>query len=110
MPKYYSNIKNIDDTTIYREYLHDRDLKKIKFYVDTYRPAININFFGYYKYTWRQNDNLIRLANRFYNNKDLWWLIGAFNQKPIDSLYVIGEEYYIPADPDAVLRYLNGRS
>ena len=32
MPKYYNNPKTIDDTTIYKEYLKNRDLKKIKLF------------------------------------------------------------------------------
>lgn len=108
MPKYYNNPKTIDDTTIYKEYLKNRDLKKIKLFVDNYNVGININFFGYYKYTWTKSDNLIRLSNRFYSTKDYWWIIGAFNQKPVDSLYTIGEEIFIPAEPMRVLEYLNG--
>lgn len=47
-------------------------------------------------HTWKQGDKLYKLANTYYGDISLWWLIAWFNHKPIDSLYTLGDTVEIP--------------
>jgi hypothetical protein len=99
MPKYYSNKKIIDKLTPYKTLLEERDLK----FVSLYTSAVNLNFdhskFPFRRHIWSKSDNLFRLSNRYYSTKEYWWVIAAFNQKPTDAMFEIGEEILIPLDP-----------
>ena len=53
---------------------------------------------------WKQGDKLYKLANIYYNDTSLWWLIGWYNKKPIDSLYSIGDLVEIPTPVQTVLK------
>ena len=47
---------------------------------------------------WKLGDNLSKYAEKYYLNAELWWLIGAFNKKPTDAHFKIGDIFYIPTD------------
>ncbi len=47
-------------------------------------------------HTWKQGDKLYKLANDYYGDSSLWWVIGWFNKKPIDTLYNFGDTVEIP--------------
>ena len=53
-------------------------------------------------------DRLDNLANRFYNDRTLWWVIAAANNLPGDSLFVTpGTQLIIPKDVSAILSKLD---
>lgn len=47
-------------------------------------------------HTWGQGDKLYKLANQYYGDNSLWWVIAWFNNKPIDGLYNAGDTVKIP--------------
>ena len=47
-------------------------------------------------HTWKQGDKLYKLADTYYGDSSLWWLIGWFNKKPTDNLFNLGDTVEIP--------------
>ena len=52
---------------------------------------------------WKTGSKLYKLAHQYYNDPKLWWVIAAFNQKPTDSHYSVGDVGYIPLPLERVL-------
>ena len=103
MPKYYYEKKIIDKSTPYEPLLNDRDLKYVDLYTEGIKIKIDYSKISYRKHIWSKSDNLFRLANTYYNDKNMWWIIAFYNQKPTDAHFTIGEEIYIPVRPNDVL-------
>lgn len=47
-------------------------------------------------HTWKQGDKLYKLADTYYGDSSLWWLIAWFNKKPTDALFALGDTVEIP--------------
>lgn len=54
------------------------------------------NDFSYFEYTWKINDKLYKLAQRYYQDPKLWWVIGQINNKPTDQHLFPGDIIKIP--------------
>ena len=52
---------------------------------------------------WSVGTKLYKLAHQYYNDSKLWWVIAAFNQKPTDSHFSVGDVVYIPLPLERVL-------
>lgn len=52
--------------------------------------------FSYSEYQWNYGDKLYKLAERFYGDPKLWWIIAHVNMKPTDSHYEVGDTVIIP--------------
>ncbi|MHA2220386.1 MAG: hypothetical protein ACXACY_31295 [Candidatus Hodarchaeales archaeon] len=103
MPKYYYEKKIIDKFTPYEPLLNDRDLKYVNLYTKGIKIKIDYSKIPYRKHIWSKGDNLFRLANTYYSDKNMWWIIAFYNQKPTDAHFTIGEEMYIPVRPSDVI-------
>lgn len=64
--------------------------------------------FSYISYTWKNGDKLYKLAQTFYNDPMLWWIIAEYNKKPTDFDYETGEVIKIPSpiSLEEVIKYL----
>ncbi len=52
----------------------------------------------YVTYTWIVGDRYFKLAQKYYNDYKLWYLIALFNRKPTEAQIEPGEEIKIPTD------------
>tara|TARA_B100000131_G_C17655360_1_gene425855 strand:- start:52 stop:387 length:336 start_codon:yes stop_codon:yes gene_type:complete len=50
----------------------------------------------YQSYVWSAGDRFWRLADRFYGDKNYWYLIARFNNKPTEAHIETGETIKIP--------------
>ena len=64
--------------------------------------------FAYEEYEWKPNDKLYKLAQRFYGDSKLWWIIAHINLRPTDSHYNPGDVVIIPNKNalDKVIKFL----
>ena len=94
-----ANIKNTDyefletkhqktNTTIYRT-INFGSLKNKSFKIRFLR-------------SWSQGDSLIKIANEVFGDSSLWWTIGLINNKPTDQHFNIGDDVFIPSQPDVI--------
>ena len=54
------------------------------------------------EHVWSFGDNLIKLSNKFYGTPSYWWIIGFINKKPTDAHYSIGDNIFIPTNPQFI--------
>jgi nucleoid-associated protein YgaU len=97
MAKYKDSKYSNNNTKLYKKVLEERGIKNIYQFRTKIFDKIDPSTIRTTKYIWKKGDNLFKLANRFYSNKDYWWLIAHFNQKPTDGSFEIGEEILIPS-------------
>lgn len=96
MAVYKDSSKTNNNNPLYKKVLEDRGIKKMYQYRTKIFDKLDLSSENYTKYIWKKDDNLFKLANRFYSNKNYWWLIAYVNNKPTDSHFEIGEEILIP--------------
>ena len=51
-------------------------------------------------------ETFMNIANRFYNNKDFWWVIARANNQGSSIYTVPGKEYRIPQNVNLILQEL----
>jgi hypothetical protein len=95
----YSSSRKITSNEFVSELLKTRGDKQITFFTipkmgvirESDYDSLSIRY-----HTWSQGDKLYKLANTYYGDSSLWWLIAWFNRKPIDALYSLGDTVEIP--------------
>ena len=45
---------------------------------------------------WKTGDKLYKLADLYYNDATMWWVIALFNNKPTEAHFSVGDIIYIP--------------
>lgn len=96
----YKDTKYSNNTSdLYKKMREERGVKKLYQMRTKIFDKVDIASLDLIKYIWKKDDNLFKLANRFYSNKNYWWLIAYVNNKPTDAHFEIGEEILVP-NPD----------
>jgi len=52
----------------------------------------------YQTYVWTAGDRFWRLADKFYGDREYWYIIARFNNKPTEAHVKTGDEILIPSD------------
>lgn len=93
----------------YRDFLEKKQINFVNHLSSlTLTPDESKKDFAYKNHIWQANDRLYKLAQKYYNDSKLWWVIAHVNQKPTDAHFVPGDEIKIP-EPyvlEQVLEYL----
>ena len=55
---------------------------------------------------WAVDTKLYKLADEVYGDPDLWWVIGYYNNKPIDASWNVGDIVEIPVPASLILETL----
>ena len=53
--------------------------------------------------TWQVGDRFYKLASKYYNNPEYWWVIAWFNKKPTEQHVQLGETVLVPLFLDELL-------
>lgn len=81
----------------------------INFY-ETNSKKINKNYenFSFFDYTWKNGDKLYKIAQTFYGDPMLWWVIAEVNKQPTDFHYSPGDIIKVPnpTSLEEVIKYL----
>lgn len=82
-----------------------RNLESFKYYENyVFSSDFIQNDYQVTEHIWSHGDKLYKLAHRYFGDRNLFWIIGLFNNKPTDSHYSYGDIVYIPND---YLTFLN---
>ena len=99
----------INDNESYREAFFDqRDVQKItqyetgRFYYTTFEEREEM---ALSTLVWDATSKLYNLANEFYGDPTLWWLIAWFNQKPTEAHFKVGDVFAVPTNIAQVLQF-----
>lgn len=58
------------------------------------------------EHVWKLGDRLSKLAEFYYGDPTLWWIISFVNQKPTEHHYVEGDIILIPDLPGKVVEFM----
>ena len=99
----------INNKRLYRNYLKNRGMKFVAQY-DTPKfkhpdPGDAMNF-NAITHIWGTGDKYWKLADEFYSDPKLWWIIALYNQKPTEFHMSPGDVIYIPTPLETVLYYM----
>jgi len=100
----------VNMTDAYKRYLKKtRGIEKIKQYnTPTFRhPSVNdIEKLNVITHIWGTGDRYFKLADEYYHDPELWWIIALYNQKPTEFHLKLGDVVYIPTPLESVLLYI----
>jgi hypothetical protein len=106
----YSNktiFKNTNE--IYEEIFENRDVPFIRQYgtPTLVVPTVSqIRTLTRIKHIWSVGDKFYKLAIKYYNSEQYWWVIALYNQQPTEASVRIGDLITIPLPLDTAIRYL----
>jgi len=99
MPKYYNEEERVLLKKRLFELVESRGLEKIKYLRNKkFSRDFLLKEYEYIEHVWSHGDKLYKLANQYFGDQNLFWIIGIFNNKPTDSHYKYGDIVYIPND------------
>ena len=97
----------INDTESYKKYLKKRGLKQIKQYntPKMFYPTDVQSRQGFttVEYIWGTGDKYFKLADEYYGDPTMWWVIAFYNQKPTESHVKLGDVMFIPVPLESIL-------
>ena len=110
MPRHGSEDIYVNDKEFYEEFIEKRGLDRLTQYRTPKFPPITTAIrrrFRTIRYIWKQGDKYYKVANEFYGDPRLWWILAWFNQKPNEGLLKPGAVLYIPQPLSKILTFFN---
>jgi len=99
---------NIDEA--YKRYLKKtRGMSQIRQYntpVFKHPTLEDTKNFSTISHVWTTGDRYFKLADEYYDDASLWWVIALYNQKPTEMHVSLGDIIYIPVPLETVLFYI----
>ena len=65
-----------------------------------------ISNFNRINHIWQTGDRYFKLAEEYYNDPEMWWVIALYNQKPTEFHVKLGDIIYVPVPLETVLFYI----
>ena len=99
----------VNNSSQYSEFLSEKNLKFIKQYATVkmrHPSAEQFDDLEIITHIWKVGDRYYKLANEYYQDSKLWWVIAHFNQKPTEADVRIGDAISIPMPLERVLEIL----
>jgi nucleoid-associated protein YgaU len=93
---------------MYNRLFKRRQVKFIAHYeTPSYEPSDEDEYadVGVVMHTWSHGDRYSKLADIYYNDPTLWWIIARFNQKPTESHLNLGDTIMIPTDIESTFEF-----
>jgi len=94
----YKKFKQATLTQEQRDFLKQiRNIEKIQYYDNyVFSRDFLLEEYEIIEHVWSHGDKLYKLANKYFGDRNLFWIIGLFNNKPTDSHYSYGDVVYVP--------------
>ena len=96
----------------YREQLRARNVNSVSHYSSPdmlYPNAAQKSTLNVIKHIWKHGDRYYKLADKYFGDKNLWWVIAWYNLAPTESHMKMGDVVRIPLPLEAALSYLRER-
>ena len=104
--RYKNNIITVTDIRDHEELLTKRGISKAvhfsfsRFKELKVRDILDLNIIPH---TWSSSDRLFKLSSRYYGDPTYWWVIAYFNNKPLETDFILGETVEIPTPLEKIL-------
>jgi len=76
--------------------LDDRGVESITHYGTFDMNSIKLSYESPTYHVWSYGDRYFKLAQHYYNNPQLWWIIAKFNNRPTENMNAYGDIVLIP--------------
>lgn len=109
MNRFNNRAVGINKTTQYEEILEEKNLNHIKQFFTPSFKALEIEELAkldVIQHEWKLGDRFFKLANKYYQNPKLWFVIAHYNAKPTEQHVSLGETIEIPLPLNKVLQLL----
>jgi nucleoid-associated protein YgaU len=104
--RYSKNKIFLNKQDSYRRFLKSRGIKKITQYnTSKFRhPTVDdLGDFETVTHIWKTGDKWYKLADKYYQDPEKWWIIALYNQRPTEAHVSPGDVVYIPFPLESVL-------
>lgn len=98
----------INDLEEYTTLLVKRDAEFIEMYRTAqlrYPSVEQIRRLTLISHIWKTGDRFYKLAQTYYDDANLWWIVPWFNQKPLESDIIIGDVVDVPLPLNIILNF-----
>jgi|TARA_R110000824_G_scaffold23611_2_gene84371 nucleoid-associated protein YgaU len=107
MPSRYKNTKKkLNDSNLYRRLRQIRGVTGglLQYETDRKRqPDIDeVGQLNNVMHIWTTGDRLSKLAEKYYGDPTMWWVIAWYNGKPTEGHLSVGDTIYIPTPLERV--------
>ena len=106
MPKYTTRqrVLNLNKQDV-EEIMEVRELESVDIFQNyEFSDDFKSQEYTVIEHIWSHGDKLYKLAQRYYGDKDMFWMIALYNKKPTDSHYKYGDIVEIPIDQAKLYR------
>ena len=100
----------LNDHEFYKKKLRDRGIPFFRHYSKMKISHItpdDMDNLSILDHIYKTGDSLSKLAFQYYGDTRHWWVLAAFNKKPIDNLIKIGDTIHIPLPLNEVVYLLD---
>ena len=97
--RYDNRFIRVNAASIYNELFIRREIGIVsqyttpRFSYPTVDESLELNIIPF---VWKMGDRFYKLADHYYNDPKLWWVIAWFNKTPTESHLKIGDVVQIP--------------
>tara|TARA_Y100001970_G_C14117347_1_gene794357 strand:+ start:810 stop:1148 length:339 start_codon:yes stop_codon:yes gene_type:complete len=92
---------------LYKDLFERKKIKNFNQYSSAVITNIrNIDGVNNVKHVWKTGDRYYKLAAKFYNRPELWWVIALYNKKPTEGHLKKGDIVLVPMPLELILYYL----
>lgn len=91
---------------VFKEILKNRGIKKVRQYTTPIFNEITSEdraSLDKIQHLWTYGDRLYKLADQYYGDSELWWVIAWYNERPTESHFLIGDVVEVPLPLEDVL-------
>ena len=106
--RYKNRQKITNNRSFYSEFFKERKVSLINQYITPKIPFMKTEDRGKINsipHIWGIGDRYYKLASQHYDDPTYWWVIGWYNQRPLESDVTIGSVIYVPTPLDDVLTF-----
>ena len=92
----------------YKNFFEKRKLKFINHYKARklrYPTYEELGIITTTSHIWKVGSKYYKLANKFYGDPELWWVIGWYNKAPTEAHLRVGDIIEIPTSLEQILDY-----
>lgn len=100
----------VNQSEIYKDFLQKRGINQFRQFATPklrYPTEEEIGKLQVIGHIWGHSDHYWKLAQQYYSEPDLWWIIAWYNQKPAEFMIKTGDVIFIPLPLDRILRYFD---
>ena len=95
---------------LYQDMLEDRGVRQLAHFKTAHMSKVEAQLRSTLRridHVWGSGDRYYKLAEKYYGNPKLWWVIAWYNTRPTEAHVKVGDLIKIPMPLEKVMFYFN---